>query len=108
MTKTLVYFNVYARAEPMRMMLKHAGADFKDERVSFEDWPAIKAAGKYPGGTLPVWHQDGQWFMESKAILRYIGVQHGYYPTDYVVAWKADAIVDFLVPFYDLIAPRLL
>ena len=102
-----MYFNVYARAEPIRMMLKHAGVDFVDERITMEEWPEKKASD-FPCKKLPAWHQDGQWFTESKAILRYVGVQHGFYPADYVLAWKADAIVDFLVPFFDIINVRLL
>ena len=47
-------------------------------------------------------------YFESKAVLRYIGAQHGYYPSDPVHAWKADAIVDFLEQFYVDLNKRLI
>ena len=100
MTKSLIYFNVYGRAEPMRMLLAHANVEFNEERLVADDWPAIKASGRFVSGTLPAWQQDGQMYFESKAILRFIGAQHGYYPSDPVQAWKADSIVDFLHAFF--------
>ena len=38
----LTYFNLYARAEPLRMMLCDAKIDFEDERLEFSEWPEIK------------------------------------------------------------------
>ena len=29
----LIYFNGYGRGEPIRLLLNHAGATFKDERI---------------------------------------------------------------------------
>ena len=30
------------RGEPIRLLLTHAGANYKDERITFQDWPKIK------------------------------------------------------------------
>ena len=38
----LNYFGLYARAEPIRMLLNKANVDFVDNRVTFEQWPALK------------------------------------------------------------------
>lgn len=38
----LVYFNLRALGEPARLILHHAKADFKDERVQMEEWEALK------------------------------------------------------------------
>jgi glutathione S-transferase len=45
MTKyTLHYFGVYARGEPIRMLLTHAKADWEDNQFSMEQWPGLKAS----------------------------------------------------------------
>ena len=43
---TLTYFNGRARGEPIRMAFAFGGIEFTDNRISFEEWPPIKAAGK--------------------------------------------------------------
>ena len=35
---TLFYFDLYGRAEPMRMLLNHAGVQFDDKRISNEEF----------------------------------------------------------------------
>jgi len=55
---TLTYFGVYARAEPIRMLLNHARVDFEDRRISFEEWGALKS--QMPAGQIPVWEENGK------------------------------------------------
>ena len=38
----MIYFNAYGRGEPIRLLLNHAGATFKDERIEMAQWPEIK------------------------------------------------------------------
>ena len=47
----LYYFALYARAEPARMMLTHAGADWEDAITAGDDWKALKP--NVPGGQMP-------------------------------------------------------
>ena len=51
---------------------------------------------KFGNGVVPVWTQDKKEYQESRAILRFLGAQHGYYPKNDLHAWKADAIVDYI------------
>jgi len=47
----LTYFKFYARAEPIRMMLDHAGANWENTEVGFDQWPALKPT--MPNGQVP-------------------------------------------------------
>ena len=39
------------RGEPIRLILNHAGGEFKDERISFEEWAKLKPTAV--GNSLP-------------------------------------------------------
>ncbi len=38
---------------------------------------------------------DGEIYSQSHAILRLLGSQFGYYPSDPVEGWKVDSIIDY-------------
>ena len=46
----LIYFNVYGRAEAIRMALWKAGIQYEDIRPAFAEWTELKASGKCPFG----------------------------------------------------------
>ena len=91
---TLHYFGLYARAEPIRMLLNKAGVNFVDRRVTFEEWGEIKPT--MPGGVLPVLEfKDSTMMGESLDIFRYVAEQHGFIPegfgddvNNYFGVWK--------------------
>ena len=43
----LVYFDLRARGEPIRLVLETAGKKYEDVRLSFEEWPAEKPSKCY-------------------------------------------------------------
>ena len=45
------YFGVYGRTEFIRMMCIHSGCNWKDDRIDFPQWPALKPTK--PFGSLP-------------------------------------------------------
>jgi len=47
----LHYFPFYGRAEPLRMMLTHAGADWDEAEYTFDQWPKYKES--MPNGQMP-------------------------------------------------------
>ena len=88
---TVHYFGLYARAEPTRMVLAHAGADWHDNRIS--NWPEVKAS--MPNGQVPVLElADGTVMGQSLAILRFVGMKFGYMPTDAMEAFHVNYLVD--------------
>ena len=38
----LMYFDIRARAEIIRIMLNYGGIEFEDKRVQNADWPKVK------------------------------------------------------------------
>ena len=83
----VAYFNLYGRAEFIRMMCEHAKAQYNDERIEQSDWPALKGSGKYPFGSLPEVTIDGVSMNQSKAAARAVAVKLGYYSTDPETMW---------------------
>lgn len=68
---TLKYFDIPGLGEPIRMALSYAGVRFTDQRLSREQFGAIKPELKF--GQVPCLIVDGQEIFQSAAILRYIG-----------------------------------
>ena len=62
-TYELSYFNGAGRAESIRVMLHAAGIDFKDNRFSGPEWPAIKPTT--PLGAVPTLKIDDVTYCQS-------------------------------------------
>lgn len=93
----LYYFDIYGRAEPMRMLLWHAKQAFEDVRLSPEDFAKLKGEGKFEFGQVPALEIDGKTYTQTAAILRLLGRKFGYYPIDDAEkGWKVDSTVDSL------------
>ena len=90
----LYYFDVYGRAEAIRMLLHHAKVEFTDVIVTKEEVEKMKADGKLEFGQVPVIEHNGKFFSQSNAILRFLGSKHGYYPADPVESWRVDSTID--------------
>ncbi len=106
----LIYFDCYARAEGIRVLLAHARADFDDMRVAFQDWPALKKSGVLPGGQMPAWLENGVYYNQSKAIMRKLAKKYGYEAKDDLVNWRIDSVVDeapdHFEKFYGVVAKK--
>ena len=99
----LLYFNLQGRAQAIRYMLKHKGVEFEDERLTKEQWSALKEEGKYGGESaqLPIWEVDENTHMnQSMSILKYLAHEHNCMPTtaqemyeaEWYLAYTADAM----------------
>ena len=45
---------------------------------------------------MPVWEEDGFKLAQSSAIMRMLGIRHGYYSDDPLTCWAIDSLVDFM------------
>lgn len=94
----LKYFDIPALGEPIRLLLVLGGFNWEDERVDFEEWPALKGQTKW--GQLPVLiTADGFELTQTKAICRFLAtkvVVEGsiLYPRDASIAFEIDEFID--------------
>mmetsp|Transcript_7412 Transcript_7412/g.12523 ORF Transcript_7412/g.12523 Transcript_7412/m.12523 type:complete len:210 (-) Transcript_7412:72-701(-) len=87
------YFPLYARGEPIRMLLAHAKADHENVSITMEEWPKYKP--DMPNTQLPALEMaDGSRIGQSNSILRLLGMKHGYYPTEPMKAYESDMLCD--------------
>ena len=89
----LTYFGLGGRAEAIRAMLDHAGVAYENNMV--QDNTEIKESGYSPMGGMPLWDEDGFVVCQSNAVLRALGIRHGYYTENADIAYAIDSLCDF-------------
>ena len=87
----LTYFDISGVAEKIRMTLLIGGVPFKDNRIKFEEWGALKPTTPY--GQLPLMQVDGKQYAQSGAMLQFAGKITGMVPKDPYKALKVDEAV---------------
>ena len=97
----IYYFDAYGRAEQLRLLLNHAGQAFEDVRFTREQWGKAKVdeSEKWGYGQLPVLEKEGKFYPQSDSILRLLGREFGYYPTDAEAAYRVDNLIDLTADF---------
>mmetsp|Transcript_5757 Transcript_5757/g.6614 ORF Transcript_5757/g.6614 Transcript_5757/m.6614 type:complete len:214 (+) Transcript_5757:140-781(+) len=88
----LYYFPLYGVGEQIRMLLAHAKVEYDNEMPTGDSWKEFKP--NCPNGQMPVLEVDGKMLHQSQAIMRFLGKQHGYYPSDAMAAFAVDAAVE--------------
>jgi len=99
------YFDIYGRAEAIRILLAHSGTPFLDHRLTSEDWAQLKASGVCEFGQVPMVEVDGLKLVQSYAIMRYLGVKLGYVPSDPVQHYQMDSIIGLRDDFANGLIP---
>src|SRR5690606_21458026 len=100
----LYYFDIYGRAEAIRMLLNHAKVAFDDVKIDGEKLQELKASGVLEFDQVPMLEHEGKHLAQSWSILRYVGKLYGYYPEDAELSWRVDstidAVEDYLSAYY--------
>ena len=92
----LFYFDLYGRAEGIRMLLHKAGVQFEDVRITREQHAAMKEEGKLEYGQVPMLElDDGTRLVQGNAIIRYIARQYNMLPASNLEAYQANKILDY-------------
>ena len=77
----LVYFNVKARAEIIRLVFAAAGQEYEDFRFEREDWPKYKPNAPFGQSPYLEVTEGGKTIVlaQSIAITRYLAKKYGFY-----------------------------
>ena len=104
----LYYFDMYGRAEAMRMALHRYGVQFEDVRMTREQFGEMKASGKLEYGQVPALElDDGTMLCQSAAIWRYIELKfsddsqdpmHAYQRENIACYFKDDFMGKYVMP----------
>lgn len=95
----LTYFDLSGRGEAARLALVLGKVKFTDDRISFKDFKDLKPT--LPWGSLPILTlSDGTVIAQQRAIIRLVGKETGFYPSDSLQAAKADELMDGTEDFY--------
>ena len=104
----LTYFNFRGRAEASRLMLAYKGVDYEDNRITQEQWAALKP--KTPFGTLPLLCYNGMELAQSMTIARFLArelcLAGKTRCEEAQVDMVVDAIVDLFAAFVKLISEK--
>jgi glutathione S-transferase len=102
MKHELIYFPAPGRAEPIRICLHIANAQWKDTRLPGMDWPAFKPSTPLGGMPLLKITNEGDdpsstfTHCQSVALARYAAKLAGMYPDDSIQALFVDEVMDSL------------
>ncbi|KAI4470936.1 glutathione s-transferase [Holotrichia oblita] len=92
MSTKLTYFDFRGLGESLRYLLRYAGVDFEDIRITFEEWPKVKTS--MPFGQMPLYEEKGKTVTQSLAIARYIAKKAKLVGKNDWEDLEIDAIVD--------------
>ncbi|CAJ0574509.1 unnamed protein product, partial [Mesorhabditis spiculigera] len=101
----LHYFNLYGRAEPIRMLFFLADQPYEDRRWEIPEWPEVKKDPVFVFGQAPVLEVDGKPLPQTLAITRYLARKFGYSASDEFDNARMDAICDSYTDYVDKIVP---
>jgi glutathione S-transferase len=77
----LYYLEIFAKGEPIRMMLTLAKIPFEDIRVNGEMMKTLREEGKLEYGQVPMLElEDGTKLTQTSAIINYVSTVYGLDP----------------------------
>jgi len=95
----LTYFNIPGRAELIRLILAQAEVSFTDERITREEFVALKPS--LPNGQLPVLNFNGTVLSQSIAIARFLANEYGLAGKSNLEKAQVDELVDTMMDLFN-------
>ncbi|CAG9333902.1 unnamed protein product [Blepharisma stoltei] len=93
---TLHGFETFDSAEPARLMFIYHGTSFINDRITLEEWPALRDTGFSEFDLIPVLSMDGLSMAGAYPILLYISRKLGYYPQNVQDEYFVDSTCEFI------------
>jgi len=90
----LHYFDLYGRAEVLRMLLKAHSVDFEDHRFGSEEWIRLKPKAEFQ--VCPLLEVEGKTLCETRAILRFLCMRKDLYPSNPKEIYLCESLCDFV------------
>ncbi|CAG9334110.1 unnamed protein product [Blepharisma stoltei] len=102
---TVHYFDIYGRADVIRMILHYAGAAFEDHKIQFQEWPQLKGSGFAEFSQLPIVDVDGHRLAQTQSISRYLCNKFGYGAAEGEETYWTESLCDLCEDIGSTITP---
>jgi len=103
----LYYFDIYGRAECIRMAFWIAKQEFEDVRLNHEEFGKLKAEGFFFNGQVPMLQVGDKKLYQMASILRYVCQKNNLYPTNPEDIHRTEAVAAYRMDLYVKAAPHL-
>ena len=98
---TVTYFDVRARAEPIRLILEEMGVQYEDHQITDQEWSKLRSST--PFGWLPVYRDGDLEIWQSHAIYRHLARIHNLYGSDEAERIRCDVVEEAFADLNTLI-----
>ena len=96
----LLYFDLPGKGEPIRLFCRYIGLQFKDTRLTRQEFESLREQGKLLFNQLPCLRSGDHYLVQSGAILRYLSRLSGHFPEDLASAAPVEAVMDQVHDLY--------
>lgn len=98
---TVIYFDIRARAEPIRLILEEKAIDYEDRQITEPEWAELRPMT--PFGWLPVYREGSLEIWQSHAIYRHLARIHDLYGTTEEERIRCDVVEEAFADLNTLI-----
>ncbi len=98
---TVIYFDIRARAEPVRLILEETEIQYEDQQITDEEWSELRP--KTPFGWLPAYRDGDIEVWHSHAIYRHLARIHNLYGSTEEERIRCDVVEEALADLNTLI-----
>ncbi len=101
MSPTVIYFDIRARAEPIRLILEETGIQYEDQQITDEEWSKLRSST--PFGWLPAYRAGDLEIWQSHAIYRHLARVHDLYGSNEQERIRCDVVEEAFADLNTLI-----
>ena len=98
---TVTYFDVRARAEPIRLILEELGIQYEDHQIGDPEWTKLRSST--PFGWLPVYRDGDLEIWQSHTIFRHLARVHDLYGSNEAERIRCDVVEEAFADLNTLI-----